>query len=716
MKKNLKAEVLAIITFAAMISGGCSNNKIKEETVKGGYVEQKLELSNDIESVSEFYKLNGKIVAYDQNNLTLVSFSEENSSLEDEDFEICAINDSTRLIKSINDSSHSFEYIIIQNDKEIKTDIANTQHMIAADFSSDGRLFAIVDNQFVEIDTTSGKQRNIETVGYLITAFDVVKDNVYYSDEKGLHIYDYKKGASVETPDVLNNIFKLEESENNSPNMPYKICAGDENSILIGCSSGIFRYVMNESHTEQIIDGTRCSIGNKLKKFTSLEFCDDNSIIVGFDNGEIYKYVYDPDYTNQITSTLSIYSLDNNDELKQMINTFASSRPDVRVDYKVGHRNGMTYQDALKEFSVLMLSNDAPDIIMFEGMDIQNLIDKNMLLDLSKNENEWNKDNNLLDNVAKWNENEKGLYCVTTRFRIPAVSAEKKALEKINSFSDYVDYMEVCKKNKSDSFIISTCLSMNEVPHIGFDCVGNSLINNKKVDKAKVEKFFYDCYRYGKCQYDIQTVWTDAYFPVGMGEYSFASAFCNNLANENTAAIGTINTFEKDLNFVTSLDSSANNFNIDYKFGISENDGLFISNCTLGIANKSKNQKEAIAFLASALDSEKQKTTCGNGFPVNKDTLEWYYSKKNQKANYDDYKRILNFENDDVDRVKVEYMDDTEVSKFKSYINSLKAPLEMDYAVMEIFDNNALKCIKDELTPAEAADEVERQLDLKMKE
>jgi hypothetical protein len=713
------SETIAVISvLIVLLFTGCGNkHPLNVDEVKGGYVEQAIDLNNQLYSISNFYKINGEVVAYDYEKFNLVPVSGKTDSfvnyLNGCDINyIYAVTDSCCFVNIIDPTSNAIEYMIIKNDKtKIPVKIKENQFVNCADISDDGRIFAVIDNKLNEIDAKDGSLRVLANTGYMITSFDIVNNCIFYCDEDYLHIFDIDKEMIVETPSVLNNIFK---SDDFSIDNSYNICSGNDDSILIGCSSGIYRYVINENHIEQIIDGTSCSIGNLVKNFRSLECCDDGVIIVGFKDGEVYKYEFDPEYTREITSTLNIYSLDDNDELKQLINKYASSNPNVKVEYQVGHRNGMTYEDALREFSVLMLSGNVPDIIVTEGLDIGNLVEKNMLIDLSQSEDVWDKEHSLLDNIAKWNKSDDGLYCVTTRFRVIAVSAEKSDLKKINSFSEFVDQVEKYHKENNGKYSISSVGSPHSIFQLGFGCEGNSLINENEIDKERMIIFFDDCRRFFKCEEAVESSARDNFFAMLPPEYNFASSFSNNIANKFTLALGTINTFEKDLNFVTSLDTAVNSFNVDYKYGISDQSKLFLPNCTFAITSKSGNKEEAIKFLESAVSKEYQQNTYGAGFPVNRETLEWYFKKSNSSDPA--IHSILNNDMDFVDEVKIEYMDDSEVNVFQNYINNLDEPLIMDYSVISIIENSALKCMADQLSSIDAANEVERQLNLKMKE
>ncbi len=61
-------------------------------------------------------------------------------------------------------------------------------------------------------------------------------------------------------------------------------------------------------------------------------------------------------------------------------------------------------------------------------------------------------------------------------------------------------------------------------------------------------------------------------------------------------------------------------------------------------------------------------------------------------------------------------MTDKEVEEFESYIRNLNTPVIMDTVTKNIIIDAGAKCISGSMSPSEAADEVVRQLELKMKE
>ena len=110
------------------------------------------------------------------------------------------------------------------------------------------------------------------------------------------------------------------------------MCKAPNDSICIACSDGIYKYILNGNNVEQIVDGVSCSLGNPSLKLSSIYCCDDESIIVAFDEGTISKFFYDPEMENTKAVVLKVYTLEKDETLSQLINGYASQNRDVKID------------------------------------------------------------------------------------------------------------------------------------------------------------------------------------------------------------------------------------------------------------------------------------------------------------------------------------------------------------------------------------------------
>ena len=94
---------------------------------------------------------------------------------------------------------------------------------------------------------------------------------------------------------------------------------------------------------------------------------NDKEIYVYF-NGEednLVKYTYSTEEV-KIDKTLTIYTLEDNDELKKMINTYQRKNPNIKLSYKVGIKedSDITTSDAIKKLNTEIETGKGPDLIM----------------------------------------------------------------------------------------------------------------------------------------------------------------------------------------------------------------------------------------------------------------------------------------------------------------------------------------------------------------
>lgn len=728
MKKVLKLSAFITALTITISVTGCKKKDSADNMSKGGYVEEEMDVNLQVYSLSEFCLIDGKISIFDTGANEKYCLSEDgNSFLKGSDVimnksdygtsEIITASEMGYLIRSFGDSSEEVGYYFVDAEGvKNKLNIVSS-YACSAEFTSDGKLFVTNDGKLSVVSLTNYSVKPIMSVGFETKVMDIIGDNIIIVDENGTHMYDYKNEKETEVPQVLSDFFSERNGSQNDGVTTFDMCSGENNSIYIACSDGIFRYVMNGNQIEQLIDGTVCSLGDLSLELSSIIHCKDDTIYAAFKDGKILKYRYDPDLITTVSSVLTIYSLEKNDTLSQTIRSFAASNRNIKVDYQVGMRNGITYDDAMKELTTQILSGSAPDVIMLDGIDIDNYIDKNMLSDLSESEKIWNPNGTLLDNVAKWNKKSDSIYSVACRFRIPAVGTHSEEVETIKCLEDIADKVEEYREKYDDPYPIIYVESPEAAIKLGLIYEGNDVIDNGSVNKDKLEEMFDSCERiYNNSQNQSNPIRYGMHSQDIENEYIFATRVNAALLDDHTLALGTINTFDSDLNMVTSIDTLSVPSDIEVRYGIGDNDKLFIPTCNLGIIEAGKNKDAAVKFIATALGVENQKIDHNDGFPVNTDTLEWFYNKNKNMNN-----NVFNFECSSMGgnreaTMNLEWMTNMEVEDFDNYIHNLNEPVIMDTITKTIIVDAGVKCIEGSMSPSEAADEAVRQLHLRMKE
>lgn len=726
MKKIYRTTAFLMALTMLFSVSGCGTTAKSEKSVtrpKGGYQEEELmvcaeyyggttELCSFNDTVVSFslYEKNRFVISKNGERISQVSMDISKYKTDLTNYSIIAGSDHGLVIYDFQKSGY---YFVDINSKITKIDT----FLNYAEFSDDGRLFYIRFDDMngrlnlYELNTKNFKEEQIMELGNHLTAMDVVNDHLIVTDEKSVHMYDLSQNTVVEAPAPLTEFFK--NYDENYYDLQFDMCSGKDDDMYIVCRNGLFHYAMNGNQIEKLIDGLSCSLGDPSNQIVSVFYQDDGSIFVNFQNDKIVKYTYDPEMINEKESDLKIYSLENNDCLSQMIVNYAAENRNVNIDYQIGMHSGITYEEAIKELTANILSGNAPDVIMLDGLDINNMADNNMLADLNKCRSKWEPECGLLSNITEWNKKGGHLYSVATQFRIPAIAADKNCLDKIESFKDAADYMvENRKKCGGDEQLMMA--GEDSLLKSGLIYEADNIFANNSINKSELETLYDSFIRIVKSAYPDGTI---LYSGI-LGCSEFTNELSNAYITSNSLATGTVDNMENDVYLLNSLDTMVPSpgKQTDIQYGIGSKTNLFVPTCNLGIVEAGKNRSNAEKFIASALEAENQHTGTQHELPVNCDTLEWYYMR-NEKS-YDDvytYTNFYSFDNKSYN-INVEYLTNREAKEFDDYIRTLSQPVYIDKATENIIVDAGIECILNNVSPSDAAENAARQLELKMKE
>lgn len=103
-----------------------------------------------------------------------------------------------------------------------------------------------------------------------------------------------------------------------------------------------------------------------------------------------------------------------------------------------------------------------------------------------------------------------------------------------------------------------------------------------------------------------------------------------------------------------------------------------------------------------------------DGFPVNTAALEKFY-KMNEDSN-NNKGQAFGLEDETILTMMIEWMTNAEVAEFQKAITALNTPVIFDTMTKDIIIQAGIQCLEGYLSPEQAASEVSRQLDLRIKE
>lgn len=587
------------------------------------------------------------------------------------------------------------------------------------EFSSDGRIFAV---DFIgtvyEIDPLAGNAKKLFDTKGRLGAFDIANGYLTVLDEEELFFYSLTENTLVETPKSLQQFFEEQNLEKFSEYLVYDLCSGEENTIYIACASGLYRYVMDGNSVEQVIGGMAYQIGNPSNTIGSVLQDLDGSFYIAFQNGNVVHYVYDAEVVLEKTSELKLYCLQENKTFSQIISNYQVENPNVQVSYEVGMRTGVTYDDALKNLTTKILAGDAPDVMMMDGMDIQDYAEKNALLDLTDYMDSIDPEDVILENIANWN-NTDGLYSMACKFRIPFFAAATPFLEQTHSVSDLADRVEEIRTSSTIRVPILSLSTAENILQMALLYEGNTILQNNTLQTEELSDLLQACRRI--YQNDDPRTGLFSYNNRDLEDYSIYEPdfrlYTAITESDLCMAVGTVNAFRSEggLNQLTSIDTCTPSVDVGYRLGLTEDSTLFVPVCNLGISTAAKNKEDAVDFLATAFSTDLQKIELLDGFPVNQNALTYFY-EQNKKPGNDVSTWTCAFSSSDAIVIRSDWMGDIEVSAFQKTIASFDTPVYLDRMTESIFLEACVPYLEGGCTLEQAIDNLQAQLSLRMKE
>ena len=740
-----------------MVLSGCADNSaevaVKEmsaDTGNGRYVEQIItppEGASDGFGAGEFVNTDGKIVF--SSPLTYERYTADGDGFEVSRLNADILDETGKYylidIKTLPDGSGALIYMDSVYDEDdgseenVPESIDLTYHfaLLAPDgtttevdtgnsdmydfeFTKDGRLFCMMQSKdmngtpvLCEVDTKTAAVKPMPVNTSSRCNIDIAgKYLVLSSDTSGeLMVYDMEKNSMADDTDTLEAFWKeMIKGENSNGMEPVgDICEGEENSVYLVCSKGLYRYEFGKTTVEQLIDGKTCMIGMKSgygHGVSYITYEGDDSLLVQCADNTLVRYKYDPDAPDLVKTKLRVFVLEDMPELDSVVNSFRRADPTVDVIIETGMENGKTYEDAMKELTTQVMSDDPPDVLILDGMDIKNLTDKKLLKDLSGDIADITPEGGLLEKAALWND-EGGLWSAAGGFSIPAIVCDTGSADSIHSLAELAKAAEKIHDEKKGSYAMDLeMINSSEIARNAVLISGELSDKNGALDSAAVRSFFESCKRISdaSCRKDG-----------AMEEYDISRLFISILDSasddmEFHFVPSMLSSYTYDINAITSLkdyDSS-----ISFKYGLNDDKHSFVPSLNAGICSSAQNADNAKAFIKCMLSDETQKTFSQQFLPVNSNCF---------KANFEEdiyFTTGMTISNDKGEMLNYDWKntDDDEESQLMAYIDSMDTPVMLDKKTMEVICDNCANYIDGSMTLDEAVKAVEDYTSIRSRE
>lgn len=235
----------------------------------------------------------------------------------------------------------------------------------------------------------------------------------------------------------------------------YLLPDGEESVYLLG-NKGVHRHVLGGNMMEQIVDGNLSMLSNPSYSIVSALMLEQDSFLVLFAGNKLIRFTYDPDVLAVPEKRLTIYSLHEDDTIRQVVSYYQSGHTDVFVSYEVGMEEGsaVTREDAIKKLNTQIMAGNGPDLLIMDDLPLASYIEKGMLLDITAHVEECSAQDPLFDNVIDALKINEKAYVVPATFSIPMLYGEEEYITNVTDLSDLGENIEAIRDEHPGDDII----------------------------------------------------------------------------------------------------------------------------------------------------------------------------------------------------------------------------------------------------------------------
>lgn len=620
MKRNLKIILISAIlasntTLLSACSGSSNNTNIESNNEKGGYLETEIELPKDLAFANNlFYKDNKVNVIGTTNNNEYKNFilQEDNTFLQQDLpkglkialknnnlVDIGYIDENSCVVLVMNYETGKTMLNIIQNEsvKNVELDNANYSDLFIN--NNEIFLFSVGEKSALNRYDLEGnllKSYNIGIGNYIVKDNEIIVLDI---KETSLTIYD------LETGDIKSNVSK--------PDLDYSdiLSVDDKGNIYICGKNGIEKFLRDSVSFEKIIDGNSTYLGMPTSFVNDVTAINENeyySLFYDSSSGDkIIKYTYDENANENFKAELNVYMLQDNPFIKQAIFNYKKDNPDININIQFGYdeHNGITKEDAIKNLNTEILSGKSADIIILDGLNVDNYIEKGVLLDISDVIMPLVDSNEILENIVNPFIKDGKIYTIPTRFAPSTIWGNS---EIINNYTG-LDSLAKWQQENPDKMMFYP-MKPEKLIEKTFKTNTQILNEDDTINEDELKKYLENIKILSSDKDTGAKMETELEENIGALEYLAYKDIQVHIQEMMTA----------ETEFNHSYASMKMNGNATYKV----NDGYFKPLNMIGINSKSKNIDIAKDIIKTALSQETQKINIisDGGITVNKKVFD----------------------------------------------------------------------------------------------
>lgn len=345
----------------------------------------------------------------------------------------------------------------------------------------------------------------------------VCGDYIYAISKGKLYMYSLSEERLVENDKVLQAALPSGSSSrefySGKCSWDYYICGermGER--IYLITHDGIFAHVPFGNTMEQIMDASFYSYGDSAVKVAGMKVKNDENDCpifwvllddTAYISGEYLScFYYDKEAVLTEKENFRIYSLYDNEIVKEAASKFGRIHKDVNVSVEIGITDGSstTKSDALKNLSTELASGNGPDVIFMDKLPLQSYIEKGILQDITDIKDGLTGVNALVPNVADGYVENGRTFAIPLSFTFATVAGEREYLDGVHTLKEFADAVIEAEKENSNATLLAYYDARTALQWFSATSYGDFIDEDGHFNKEGVREYLSQVYRIYKAR------------------------------------------------------------------------------------------------------------------------------------------------------------------------------------------------------------------------
>ena len=629
------------------------------------------------------------------------------------------------LVKGLGDGTYEYHLVLLSPSgelRELPVDYPEVNEkdgflLGGADFTDSGKLMVLFSfDDLREVDPDTGAlSENLNELGIWANMGGICagEDTYLLSSDLCARL---REGQQEKLTDVLGEQLTASAKTEEGSRGKNVLWQNSQGYLFFTTGEGLYSFVPGGSVTEELVSANKSSFGDPSFLPRALTGTEDGSFyVLGMLGGEavLCQYDFDANAPLQATQVLKLYSLYDDEDLRQIISRYQKSHPETDIHLEIGlsGEDGVTEADALRTLNTEILAGSGPDILRLDGMSLDSYLEKDLFLDLS----DLLEETRTLENITKCYETKGKVSVLPVAFAIPAIYGPKDLVDSIHDLDSFVEAATQALARSGADSLMNGMIPVLVTDIIYDSCSAAWKTADGTLDPSALEAFL----AANKALYDLDAPLRERYadilsqmdgdLGITPGEYTAIGGSWDILMNGEAMSAGTLESMDI-WSFALAGDQQLEGYTLAPL--TLQASGVFLPRQIYSVLNTTEIADTAKDFIRFLLGEEVQKRNLNYGFPVNQAVFEALV----QEDKTTDAAFATSTEDGQMLSLTARYPSAQERKELAQWVRDLTTPALTDRTIRTLITAQAADCMNGTCTAKEAADRALQSLNLYLSE